>query len=111
MRINYPEWSRFEAPIRRAIEEGRGQLSRGVPVRVRLGPHGFKGRFAVTIDPADPHCFETDWEYPDPSWFPARIRAAAKALLAEAQFGTFAVSHADGVLQIRRGDFHPPPAH
>jgi two-component system chemotaxis response regulator CheY len=109
VRISYPERSSFEAMIRTAIKEGHHRLSRGLPVTLSMGPRGFKGSFAVTIDPDDIHCFETDWEHPDPSRFPARIRAAAKALLAEGQFGTFAVSHADGILQIRRSEILPSP--
>jgi hypothetical protein len=111
MRINYPERSSFEAPVRRAIQEGHLQVSRGVPVTVRLSPHGYEGSFEVTIDPADLRCFEADWEYADTSRFPARIKAAAKALLAEGQFGKFTISHAHGVLEIRRGDVLPPSTH
>jgi hypothetical protein len=102
MRIGYPQRSSFEAPIRAAIGAARAQLSKGLPVAVRLPPGGYEGKVVVIVDPRDDRSFQSDWGYPDPSRFPARIRAASKALFLEGQFGSFAVSHSNGILQIRR---------
>jgi hypothetical protein len=111
MRITYPRQSSFEHPIRAAIRAGRERLSRGLPVTVTLRPRGYKGRVVVTIDPGDRRSFQSDWEQPDPSRFPARIKAAAKALLTDGEYGTFTISHADGILQIQRGDILAASTH
>ena len=102
MRISYPQRSSFESPLRAAIGGASARLSKGLPVAVRLRPGGYDARVVVVVDPRDNRSFQSDWKQSDPSRFPARIRAASKALFLEGQIGTFAVSHFSGILEIRR---------
>jgi hypothetical protein len=63
-------------------------------------PGGYNGN--VLVDIADGDEFETDWSRPDPTRFPARIRAAATALRDIGFVGKFRVTHQDGSLTISR---------
>lgn len=68
---------------------------------VDLGEGGYDGRVVITIRQDGGESFVTDWTNPDPTRFPARIKAAATALLNCGYEGMFEVSHADGTLAIR----------
>jgi len=70
-------------------------------VHIDLDEGGYDGRVIVTIHATDRTIFGTDWERADPTRFPARIRAAAAALLSCGCEGRFEVSHSDGSLTIR----------
>lgn len=63
---------------------------------------GYPGRVTVTIRAGDGASFETDWEGTDITRFPARIKAAATALLNCECVGRFVVSHERGLLTLRR---------
>jgi hypothetical protein len=92
--------SQFLAACETAIRERRAELDAGGMVHVDLQEGGYDGHVTVTIRPTDRTAFGTDWESPDPTRFPARIRAAATALLNCHCHGRFEVSHSDGSLTI-----------
>jgi hypothetical protein len=99
--IAYPTRSRFLDACEAAIREHHEELQRGGAVHVDLHEGGYDGRVTLTIHAADSTVFGTDWENADPTRFPARIRAAAAALLNCRCEGRFEVSHSDGFLIIR----------
>jgi hypothetical protein len=93
--------SQFLGPCEAAIRRHRAELDAGGIVSVNLPPGGYDGRVIVTIRPNDCSDFGTDWEHPDPTRFPARIKAAATALRNCGCEGRYEVSHSDGSLTIR----------
>jgi hypothetical protein len=99
-RISYNvKKSSFRAPIEAAIRES-GRLAR--PIEVNLGPRGLeRNDVLIVIDPGDSATFGTDWEGTDPSWFSARLRAAATVLRDQGLPGRYRASHCDGVLTLR----------
>jgi hypothetical protein len=99
--IPYPTRSQFLDACEAAIRDHRGELQAGEVVHVDLHEGGYHGRVIVTIHATDRTVFGTDWERPDPTRFPARIRAAAAALLKCRCEGQFEISHSDGCLTIR----------
>jgi hypothetical protein len=99
--IVYATRSRFLDPSEAAIRGHRADLDGGRTVHVELGDGGYDGRIVVTIRRNDRAFFGTDWTSSDPTRFPARIKAAATALLNCGCEGSFEVSHADGALAIR----------
>ncbi len=76
-------------------------LQAGQAVAMDMQEGGYDGQVIVTIDLRDRAVFSTDWACGDPTRFPARIRAAAAALLTCRCDGRFEISHADGFLTIR----------
>jgi hypothetical protein len=99
--IAYPNQSKFLDACEAAIREHQAELQAGDAVHVDLHEGGYDGRIIVTIHGSDRAVFGTDWESADPTRFPARIRAAAAALLNCHCEGQFEVSHSDGLLIIR----------
>jgi hypothetical protein len=99
--IAYSTRSQFLDACESAIRQHRAELDTGGTVSVGLGEGGYNGRVIVTIRLGDRAAFGTDWERSDPTRFPARIKAAATALLNCGCKGRFEVSHADGSLAIR----------
>jgi len=63
----------------------------------------------VHLTPLNSSSFGTDWDRPDPTRFPARLKAAATALNAVGMRGHYALTHAAGVLTIQRHS-GPPDA-
>ena len=107
MRIEYPRdpnRSKFIKPCGKAIDENREVLLSGGSIDVGLPPKGYSGRVKVKILGTDPIASEADWGYPDQSWFPRRIRAAAYTLLKARCFGEYDISYDrdSGILTIRR---------
>lgn len=102
MDIPYAGRSQFLRACATAIHEQRAELDDGRPVTVDLNRDGgYNGRLTVNIRPADRMTFATDWERPDPTRFPARLKAAATALLHCGCAGRFELSHQDGTLTIQ----------
>lgn len=101
MDIAYLTRSQFLDACESAIRAHRADLDGGGIVSVDLGEGGYDGRITVTIRRADRASFGTDWTGCDPTRFPARIKAAATALLNCGCEGAFEVSHADGSLAVR----------
>lgn len=101
MHIAYSTRSQFLDSCESAIRVHRADLDGGSTVYIDLGEGGYDGRVAVTIRQIDRASFGTDWTSSDPTRFPARIKAAATALLNCGCEGTFEVSHADGSLAVR----------
>src|SRR4030095_16199858 len=96
--IAYPTRSQFIDVCALAIRQHRAELQAGGLVHVGLPEGGYDGRVVVTINPADRAVFRADWERADPTRFPARIKAAAAALLNCRCEGRYEVSHSDGSL-------------
>ena len=96
MDFQYSTRSRFFKPIEDALQGLHGYL--GTPVSVKLGPRGLQREVRVDIRADDPHEFHTDWDHP--SWFSARITAAATVLQRLGFEGSFRVAHRDGILTI-----------
>ncbi|MGC9394150.1 MAG: hypothetical protein ACP5J4_04790, partial [Anaerolineae bacterium] len=63
---------------------------------------GYNGKIRVLIEKEFSSNFWADWEYPDPTRFPVRIRAAALALFQQGCFGEYIISHETGTLTIQR---------
>jgi hypothetical protein len=101
MDIAYATRSQFVDTCEAAIHGHRAELEAGGVVHVDLTEGGYDGRVVVTIHPNDRASFGTDWESTDPTRFPARIKAAATALLNCGCEGRFEISHSDGSLAIR----------
>lgn len=101
MKISYlKRRSSFLKPCVDAIRENADRLLEGATVRVELSPRGYAGCVNVTVRAEDSMQFETDWDYSDPSRFPARLKAAATALHECSCYGQFRLSHNDGLLEI-----------
>ena len=103
MQIRYASRSKFIDACEAVIREHQSHLAAKTPVRVKLEePGGYDGRVIVNIDSKDRDLFGTDWEGTDPTRFPARIKAAATALLNCRCDGRFEILHSDGSLNITR---------
>ena len=102
MEITFIVRSRFLAPCEAAIGRDRALLDEGGTIRIPFEDGGYNGRITVTIRAGDLTSFGTDWSSSDETRFPARIRAGATALLNCGCCGEFVISHAEGVLEIRR---------
>jgi len=99
--ISYPVRSKFLDACRIAILQSRVKPEPAQPVIVKLNEGGFGGKILVTICADDQKFFGSNWDGNDPTWFPARIRAAAWALKLCDYSGSFEISHMDGTLEIR----------
>lgn len=94
MDIAYAGRSQFLDACATAIREQRAELDDGRTVTVDLNRGGgYNGRLSVNIHALDRTAFATDWERPDPTRFPARLKAAATALLHCGCTGRFELSH------------------
>lgn len=100
-RVLYPSRSSFLDPIAVALDNATDQLSSGSTVIVKLKSGGYDGEYLVRVD-EDAENFLTDWIGTDLSRFPARLRAAARALRDREEYGLFSISHTSGQLAITR---------
>ena len=100
MDIAYATRSRFLNDCEAALQSERETLEGGGVVRVAFDDGGYPGRVVVTIRPGDTTSFGTDWEGTDPTRFPARVKAAATALLHCGFLGRYLVVHEDGALSV-----------
>jgi hypothetical protein len=89
------------------IRERREELLSGKTITVKLSPKGFNRRAVATIEQINSQSFWIN-EKSDPTWFSARIRAAACALFRQGYFGRFEIAHNTGVLTIRCMSLTPP---
>jgi hypothetical protein len=99
--IAYARRSQFLDACEATVQEHRAELDAGRVVRVDLRRGGYGGQVIVTIRPNARKVFSTDWEHADPTRFPARIKAAATALLNCGCEGRFEIFHSNGSLTIR----------
>jgi 5-methylcytosine-specific restriction protein A len=102
MKIAYSSISKFLVLCEQALALHGDKFKGGI--NVVLEPGGYEGSLIVTIEKEDETGFETDWENPDVTRFPARIKAAATALRNQGYWGTFVVSHKNGSLSIKRSE-------
>lgn len=100
MRINYPNNSKFLQPCEEMIQMNHDALAAGLPVTVSLSSGGYPGKISVNIDENIKHSFYTNWNNPDPTRFPQRIKVAAWALYQNGFFGEYIISHESGNLTI-----------
>lgn len=101
MDIPYPSHSRFLDACETAIRERHAELKAGGPVSVQMDEGGYSGSVITLINPANRKVFGTDWEGTDPTRFPARIKAAAAALLNCGCEGRFEIAYSSSILTIR----------
>ena len=98
------------------IEAVQNALNDAIPVRVRVVSNqgaigGFEGdihvetenNLHVIVDGAQVTAFRSSVDDPN-GFFPARIRAAAKALILEGRFGCFQISHCNSHDPVLRTD-------
>jgi len=101
MRIEYPTKSSFLEQCEKVIYQKMDELFDGTPIVARFSPKGYPGTVRVKIEKKNRKSFWTDWEYPDPTRFPQRIKAGAWALFRQKCFGEFLISHYRGTLTFR----------
>lgn len=106
MDIPYSVRSNFLTEYEAGVCRGSVELRRGHTVRIESIEGGYSGRIWVAIDPGNRSSFSTSWRSSDPTRFPARIKAAATALLNEGFRGEFEIAHEDGMLTIRAAETH-----
>lgn len=99
MKIPYAIRSKFTAPCQESLAAQRAQLETGDVVSISLAAGGYSGQATVTIRGGEG--FDTDWNGSDPTRFPARLKAVATALRGCGFAGTFAISHADGIVSVK----------
>lgn len=102
MNIPFVTRSRFLSPCEAIIRSGSAALDAGGSVRIQFDESGYEGKVSINIRPLDTAHFETDWQGDDATRFPARIRAAATALLNCKFVGDYVISHSDGLIEIRK---------
>lgn len=101
LEIRYVGRSKFLNACEAMIRERQADLTAVSAISIRLEePGGYDGRVIVTIDAMDRDYFRTDWEGNDATRFPARIKAAATALLNCGCPGRYEISHLAGTLTI-----------
>jgi hypothetical protein len=103
MEISYlKRRSKFLAPCVDAISQQRDALLAGKIIRVDLrDAAGWELAVKATISDKDKLSFGTDWKNKDPSFFPARLKAAATALRNCGLNGNFIVEHNNSTVTIR----------
>jgi hypothetical protein len=95
--------SKFIPAITEALKEQKQTLVAGrqIVIQLEAEKEGYPGTFYCKINPSA--CSITiNFKNPDPTRFPARIRAAARALCQEGFDGTFEISQKAGILTIRK---------
>ena len=102
MNISYASRSKFMTSCVKSIIAQQEILNEGQIINITLEPGGYLGNTVITILPTNSIEFETDWVTTDSTRFPVRIKAAATALRDCDNTGRFAISHADGVLSIKK---------
>ena len=93
--------SRFIPQIVDAIKIQRQALESGRQISVEFDEEkpGYPGDFQIEIN-RDKEVFIVDFDNTDPTRFPARIKAAARALYEEGFEGKFQISHEAGTMKI-----------
>lgn len=104
MLIPFSTRSRFFDAIEAALRAAERCPEAGGPLTVELAPGGYDGAIVVDTSRGSPDRFEAEWERPDPTRFPARIRAAATVLHTRGCRGRYLVTHEDGSLIISPAD-------
>ena len=102
MEIPYPTRSKFLDNCLSEISTNKLALLAGDKISITLTPGGYNGKFEASVVKSKPKGFDTDWDYPDPTRFPKRIRTAAFALYKCKCFGQFEISHHEGILEIKK---------
>jgi hypothetical protein len=95
--------SKFMPAITEALKEQKQLLISGrqIVVHFESEKEGYLGIYEIRINPIA--CsFTVDFKNVDPTRFPARIKAAARALCQEGYDGTYEISHKAGELKIRK---------
>jgi len=94
----------FRPKFSKWIGQVKDQIKKGSIVQTDLQKAGgYPGEnIKITIMQHDIKNFDTDWEYEDPTRFPARIKALATALQDNWMWGTYLVSHNDGIIKLRK---------
>ena len=95
--------SKFIPQIKETIKNQRQVLTSGRQIIVEFDEEktGYPGDFQININ-QDKAVLTVDFSNTDPTRFPARIRAAARALYEEGYEGKFRISHKAGTLKIMR---------
>jgi len=96
--------SSFYQTIQETIRQNTSTLERGYQIQIILGKKGgWKvGETELRIDPGDYKKFKIDREYSEEQHFSARLTALATVLKDEQFFGTYKVSHNDGLISLRK---------
>ncbi|MGV8150091.1 MAG: hypothetical protein ACLKAN_13925, partial [Alkaliphilus sp.] len=101
MRIYYPAQSSFLKGCEDAIRQNKELLAAGTSICANFSPQGYNDEIRVNIEKTNSVSFWAEWENPDPTRFPARIKAAAYALFRQGCLGEFMISHDIGTLTIQ----------
>jgi hypothetical protein len=78
MTITYASKSKFLEPCLIEIKNNFKNLSNGEEIKISLISGGYNAEIIVNIEDGK-STFDTFWNNPDPTRFPARIKAAATA--------------------------------
>ena len=94
----------FRPKLSEWVDQTKEQIEEGSVVQTDLKKAGgYAGEnIKITIKNNIINEFETDWEYKDPTRFPARIRALATVLKDKRMWGSYFVSHKDGIISLRK---------
>jgi hypothetical protein len=95
--------SKFIPAITKALKDQKQTLVAGrqIVVQLEAEKEGHSGTFYCKTNPSA--CsIAVNFKNPDPTRFPARIRAAARALCQGGFEGTFEISQKAGILTIRK---------
>ncbi|MGC6455951.1 MAG: HNH endonuclease [Coraliomargaritaceae bacterium] len=82
------------------------RVSRNVTINLSE-EKGYPAKLQITLVSTNQVTFETNFTQKDPTRFPARIKAVATELRNQGIFGSFLVSHKDGIIEIARTVNHP----
>jgi hypothetical protein len=95
--------SKFRSTIVDALREQDKSLTEGRQLVIQFEEEkkGYTGSYECKID-ASACAFTVDFKNTDPTRFPARIKAAARALCQEGYDGIYEISHKAGELTIRK---------
>ena len=95
--------SRFIPIIVESIKTQKRAFDLGSQVIIEFDEEkaGYPGSFEVNVNPSK-EVFTVEFSNTDPTRFPARIKAAARALCQEGYNGRFEISHKAGTLKIMR---------
>ena len=100
MQIPYVTRSKFLAPCEVSIKENLQNLNDKKIIFVYLENGGYNADIDVEIL-QNSNTFNADYNG-DASRFPARVKAAATALKNQKSYGSYNISHDDGLLSIKK---------